>query len=191
MLTLLIGLLLFLGLHSLRLVAPDWREQLIRRYGVGTWKGTYSLLSLTGLTLIVYGYSLTRVEPIVVWNPVPWSRHVAGFFSLIAMVLIAAVYVPGNQIKAKLGHPMFAGIKIWAFAHLLANGRLSDLLLFGTFLLWAVAGFGLSRRRDRSAGLHYPAGTVSGTGMTLVAGSALWIVFGLWLHPVLVGVPAL
>jgi len=191
MLPLLAGLLLFLGLHSVRLAAPDWRERCIARYGANAWKGVYSLLSLVGLLLIVYGYGLTRTEAVVLWNPAPWSRHVAGLLIWVALVLIAATYVPGNQIKAKLGHPMFAGIKIWAFAHLLANGRLGDGLLFGAFLLWAVAGFAISRRRDRSAGRQYVSGSVPGTVLTLVAGSAFWALFAFWLHLLLIGVPPL
>jgi uncharacterized membrane protein len=108
--------------------------------------------------------------------------------TLISFVMLAAAYVPGNAIKAKLRHPMMLGTKVWAFAHLLANGTLADLLLFGGFLAWAVLGFRAARQRDRAAGTNYGSGTLPATLITVVVGVVAWLVFALWLHGWLIGV---
>ena len=115
-------------------------------------------------------------------------RHVAGLLTLIAFVLLAAAYVPRNAIKASVHHPMVLAVKVWAFAHLLANGKLADLVLFGAFLGWAVASFIAARKRDRAAGTQYPAGTPGGTAATVVVGVAAWAAFTFWLHGALIGV---
>jgi uncharacterized membrane protein len=115
-------------------------------------------------------------------------RHVAALLTLVSFVLLAAAYVPGNQIKAKLHHPMTLAVKVWAFAHLIANQTLADLLLFGGFLAWSIAVFSAARRRDRADGVTYAAGTASRTGMAVVVGVVAWIVFALWLHGPLIGV---
>ena len=146
---LLAGLLLFLGVHSTRVFADDWRTQTRARLGAGAFKGVYSLLSLAGLVLLVWGYGVARQQPVVLWNPPVAMRHVAALLTLFSFVLLAAAYVPGNQIKARLHHPMVLGVKVWALAHLLANGTLADVLLFGSFLVWAIVLFAASRRRDR------------------------------------------
>ncbi|MEY8877857.1 MAG: NnrU family protein, partial [Leptothrix sp. (in: b-proteobacteria)] len=137
MVELVIGLVLFLGVHSLRIVAEGWRSQVIAARGEGLWKGAVALLSLLGLVLIVRGYGAVRLDPVALWTPWAGGRHLAALLTLIAFVLLAAAYVPGNAIKAKVGHPMILGVKVWALAHLLANHTLADLLLFGGFLLWA------------------------------------------------------
>jgi uncharacterized membrane protein len=188
MIVLLLGLALFIAPHSVRLVADDWRAKQLARWGERRWKGAYSLLSATGFVLIVWGYSLARRDPVPLWQPVPGAAHVAGLLTLIAFVLIAAAYVPPNRIKARLGHPMLAGTKVWAFAHLLANGTLADLLLFGTFLAWAVVGFVSARRRDRASGVVYPAGTARGDALAVAIGVVAWAVFAGWLHGEWIGV---
>ncbi|MCM5682271.1 NnrU family protein [Schlegelella sp. S2-27] len=185
---LVLGLVLFLGVHSVRIVADDWRSAQIARRGEKAWKGVYTLLSIIGFVLIVWGYGLARTEPVFLWQPPPWTRHLASLFVLIAFVLLAAAKVPRNAIKARLHHPMVAGVKLWAFGHLLANGTLADALLFGSFLVWAVVDFRAARRRDRVAGTLYPPGTARGTVLTLVAGGVAWAVFALWLHAWLIGV---
>lgn len=192
MTVLLLGLLLFLGLHSLRLVAGGWREAQVARLGAGPWKGVFSLLSLAGLVLIVWGYGLTRHQPIVLWPLAPsWLRHVAAVLMLLSFVLLAAAYVPRNALKARLGHPMLLGVEVWALAHLLANNTLSDLLLFGAFLAWAAASFVSARRRDRRAAVVYPAGTTGGLAAAAVVGVALWLLFAFWAHGWLFGVQPL
>ena len=185
---LILGLLLFLGTHSVRVFANGWRTQMQARLGEGGWKGAYSVLSLLGLVLIVLGYGAARENPTWLWVAPVWTRHLAALLTLVAFVLLAAAYVPGNSIKARLHHPMVLGVKVCAFAHLLANGTLADLLLFGGFLAWAVAAFAAARRRDRAAGTVYAPGRALPTGATVVAGMVLWAVFAFWAHGALFGV---
>ena len=185
---LILGLVLFLGVHSVRLVADGWRTRQVARFGRNSWKGLYSLASLAGFVLLVWGFALASRHPVLLWVPPPALRHLDGLFTLAAFVLLAAAYVPGNALKARIGHPMLAAVKLWAFGHLLATGMLHDVLLFGAFLLWATADFMVSRRRDRAAGVVYPAGPVSRTALTVAIGVAAWAVFAFWLHRLIVGV---
>lgn len=185
------GLVLFLGVHSTRVFANDWRNQTLARIGEKPFKGVYSLLSLAGFVLLVWGYGQARQLGVMLWNPPTAMRHIAALLMLLAFVLWAASGVPRNQIKAKLHHPMVLSVKVWALAHLLANGSLADTVLFGSFLLWAVVLFAASRKRDRREQTVYPAGTASMTIVTLVAGLAFWAVFAFWLHQLLIGVSPL
>ena len=184
----LIGLLLFLGTHSVRIVAEPWRSATRERIGPLAWRGIYSVLSIAGFVAIVWGYGIARQQPVVLWEPPLAMRHIAALLTLVAFVLLAAAYVPGNAIKARLGHPMAAGVKIWAFAHLLANGTLADALLFGTFLAWAVLSFRSSRARDRAAGTRYAAGGVGATALAVAAGVLAWAGFAFWAHAAWIGV---
>jgi uncharacterized membrane protein len=185
---LILGLVLFLGSHSIRIFANDWRSRQIARLGEKGWKGLYTLVSIAGFALIIWGFGLARQQPVLLYVPPMWLRHLNALFTLIAFILVIAAYVPGNHFKAKLGHPMLAGVKTWAFGHLLATGMLHDVVLFGAFLLWAVVDFISARRRDRAAGVSYPAGTVKGDVIVLVAGIVTWAVFAFWLHGWLIGV---
>ena len=185
---LILGLVLFLGVHSTRIVADGWRTAMIGRLGEGTWKGGYALLSIVGFGLLVWGFGLARQQPVVLWSPPTAMRHVAALLTLAAFILLAATYVPRNAIKARLHHPMLLSVKVWALAHLLANGHLAHVVLFGAFLVWAVLCFRAARGRDRAAQTIYPAGTASGTAMTVVVGGVAWAVFALWAHGVLIGV---
>lgn len=182
------GLLIFLGVHSVRIYADAWRSAQIARLGEGPWKGLYSLASAVGLGLIVWGYGEARMAPVDLWYPPVWTRHLAALLTLPAFVLIAAAYVPGTRVKAAIGHPMVGGVKLWALAHLLANGRLADLLLFGAFLVWAALDFRSARRRDRAAGTRYAAGPAARDGLAVAAGVAAWAAFAFWLHGWLIGV---
>lgn len=182
------GLLIFLGVHSVRIVADPWRTQMRAKLGELPWKGVYSLLSLAGFGLLVWGYGLARQTPVVLWVPPLPMRHIAGLLNLVAFIFLAAAYVPRNGIKAKMHHPMVLGVKTWALAHLLANGNLADVVLFGAFLVWAVLCFKSSRQRDRAEGKIFPAGTACGTLLTVAVGAAGWAVFAFWLHGVLIGV---
>jgi uncharacterized membrane protein len=182
------GLLLFLGVHSTRVFADDWRSRTRERVGAQPYKGIYSLLSLAGFVLLVWGYGVARQQPELLWNPPVAMRHVAALLTLFSFVLLAAAYVPGNQIKARLHHPMVLGVKVWALAHLLANGTLADVLLFGSFLVWAIVLFAASRRRDRRERTVYAPGTGSATAITVVVGVLAWAAFAFWLHRVLIGV---
>src|SRR5438105_15400683 len=131
MAVLILGLILFLGAHSVRIVADDWRARQIARLGAGPWKGLYTLVSIGGFVAIVYGYGMTRAAPVDLWAPPFWTYHATIALTVPAFVLLAAAYVPRNHLKAWLGHPMLAGTKLWALAHLLSNGRLGDIALFG------------------------------------------------------------
>lgn len=185
---LILGLVVFLGVHSTRIFADDWRTAQVKRLGEGAWKGIHSLFALAGFGLILWGFGLARQQPVVLWIPPVGMRHVAALLTLIAFVLLAAAYAPRNAIKSRMHHPMILGVKLWAFAHLLANGRLADLVLFGAFLGWAVVCFIAARKRDRAAGAQYPAGTRGGTVATVAAGMLAWAVFAFWLHGPLIGV---
>ena len=185
---LMLGLVLFLGVHSTRIVADGWRSATIARVGEKPWKGIYSLLSIAGFALLVVGYGAARQSPVVLYAPPAWTRHLAALLTIPAFVLLVAAYVPGNAIKRAVGHPMMAGVKVWALAHLLANGTLADVLLFGTFLSWAVLGFIAARRRDRASGTTYPAGPGSRTAIAVVIGLVAWAVFAFALHRPLIGV---
>ncbi len=188
MLILVIGLLLFLGVHAVRIVADGWRTRMVAAHGPGLWKGVYTVVSLAGFALIVLGFHQARQDPVALWYPPRWTHHATGLLTLIAFVLLAAAYVPGNKLKASLHHPMVLAVKTWAFAHLLANGRLADVVLFGAFLAWAVADFASARRRDRAAGTAYPPGRTGPTVVTVLVGVAAWALFAFVLHRWLIGV---
>lgn len=185
---LIVGLLLFLGAHSVRIVADDWRAARLAAWGEGRWKGLYSVVSIAGLVLIVWGYGQARATPIDLWQPPQAMRHLASLLTLLSFILLAASHVPGSRLKARLGHPMVLGVKLWAAAHLLANGRLADVLLFGAFLLWAVIDFRSARARDRAQGLVRPPGRLSRDALVVVIGGLAWLVFAKYLHVPLIGV---
>jgi uncharacterized membrane protein len=185
---LILGLVIFLGVHSVRIVADDWRTHTRLRLGALPWKALYAVASALGLGLIVWGFGLVRQQPVQLWSPPAGMRHLASLLNMIAFVLLVAAYVPGNLIKSRLHHPMVLAVKVWALAHLLANGNLGHVVLFGAFLLWAVFDFRAARQRDRLAGTRYPRGTTGATGITVAIGVGTWIAFALWLHGLLIGV---
>ncbi len=184
---LILGLLLFLGMHSARIFADDARSRFIAQRGAGAWKGLYTVVSLVGFALILWGYGQARQAPVVLWTAPLALRHLASLLTLVAFVLLVAAYVPRNGFKARLHHPMVLGVKTWALGHLLANNTLADLLLFGGFLLWAVLDFRSARQRDRVAGTTYPAGTLAGTLTVAVVGLLAWAGFAFWGHAALIG----
>lgn len=185
---LILGLVLFLGVHSVRIVADDFRARQIARLGQNAWKGLYTLASIAGFALIVWGFGLARQQPVVLWATPVWMRHAAALLTLVAFVFVTAAYVPGNGIKGRLHHPMVLGVKVWAFAHLIANNTLADAALFGSFLLWTVLSYRAAKARDRAAGTTYPAGSASRTIATVLVGTAAWAVFAFWAHAALIGV---
>lgn len=188
MLVLILGLVLFLGIHSLRIFADDWRGRQIARMGLMRWKALYAAVAIAGFVLLCWGFGLARQQPVLLYVPPLWLRHLNALFTLVAFVLFIAARVPRNHFKAKLHHPQVLAVKVWAFGHLLATGMLHDMVLFGAFLLWAVVLFAVSRRRDRREATVYAAGTVQGDVLTVVIGGALWLAFVLWLHLWLIGV---
>jgi uncharacterized membrane protein len=188
MAVLILGLVLFLGVHSTRIVADGWRTATIARIGEKPWKGLYALASIAGFVLIVWGFGLARRNPVYLWEAPMGMRHLAGALLLIAFVLLVATYVPRNSIKARLHHPMVLAVMVWALAHLLANGNLADVVVFGAFLVWAVFSFRAARQRDRAAATVYPAGTAVATAIAVVIGVAAWALFAFFAHGYLFGV---
>ncbi len=186
MLLLLLGLVLFLGAHSTRVFAEGWRGATIARIGEERWKGLYSVVSIVGLVLLIWGYARARGE-MPLWSPPEFLRYATIALMLPALVILVAARVPRNAIKAKLHHPQILGVKLWAFAHLLSNGNLADVLLFGGFLAWAILSFSAARKRDRAAGTAYPPGTARGTVLCVIAGLAIYATFLLGLHRWLFG----
>jgi uncharacterized membrane protein len=189
---LVLGLILFVGTHSFS-IARRSRAAIIGRVGEGAFKGLYSLLSLAGIVLISIGYGQYRANGYIpVWDPPVWTRHLALLLVLIAFICLVAAYLPGH-IKRRLKHPMLVGVKIWAFAHLIANGDLGSILLFGSFLAWAVAARISVKRRDVAAqhgGTAAPAGWRNDI-LAVVIGVAVYVAFVFWLHPLLIGIPVL
>lgn len=182
------GLLIFLGAHSVRIVADDWRAAQIARVGEKRWKGMFSIASAIGLALIVWGYAIARAHPVLLWVPPAWARHVTIPLVAIAFILLPAAHMPNTHFKAWLGHPMVFGVLLWAFAHLIATGTLNAAVLFGAFLIWGIVDFIAARRRDRLAGTTYPAGSVAMDLRAVAAGLVAWAVFGFLLHGWLIGV---
>jgi uncharacterized membrane protein len=186
---LIIGLVLFLGVHSVAIVASDWRDAALARMGEAAWKGLYAAISIAGFVLLVWGYGQARQSPTLLYAPPVWTHYLTTVLMLPVFSLLLAAYLPG-RIKIAVKHPMLAAVKLWAVAHLIANGTLADVLLFGGFLIWAVA--------DRISMKHRPVRAIrtappSGYNdlIAVVAGLALYAVFILSLHARLFGVSPL
>ena len=202
MLTLIAGLVLFIGAHAVRLVSEAARDGLVSRLGPLAYKGLVALVSLVGLVLMVKGYGMARADPVVLWSPWSGGRHIAALLSLVAFVLIVAAYVPRNTLRARVGHPMVLGVKLWAFGHLIANHTLADLVLFGSLLVWAVLSFRAARRRDALVREQAIKTEIEGGGReravagpsrladlaVIVIGIALYGAFAFHLHASLIGV---
>jgi uncharacterized membrane protein len=185
---LVLGLVIFLGAHSVRIFADPWRTRQIARLGEMGWKGAYSVVSAVGLALLMWGYGIARRDPVVLWTPPVWAPHLAALLTLIAFILFLAAYIPGNHFKAWVKHPMALSAALWAFAHLLANGTLNAVVLFAAFLVWGVLADFAARRRDLALGAVYPAGTLGKDGIAVVGGAVAWVVFAFWLHGWWIGV---
>ena len=194
MLIMILGLVLFLGTHAFSM-ARGPRAELVGRVGEGRYKLGYTLLSALGIVLIAVGYGHYRATGYIpVWNPPVFTRHLALLLVLLAFVVMASAYLPG-RIRAFAKHPMLLAVKIWATAHLLANGDLGSIILFAAFLAWAVVDRISVKRRAVPAGAVVgqhggqaaPAGWRN-DGLAVVIGVAAWLVFARWLHPWLIGV---
>ncbi len=185
---LIVGLVVFLGVHSVSIVNRAWRDRVAARIGRNAWQGLYSVVALVGLILMIYGYGLARQEPTILYAPPLWLRHVSLVLMMPVLPLLIAAYLPG-RIKAAVRHPMLLAVKIWALAHLLSNGALADVLLFGSFLVWAgLDRVSLKRRQD--SGPAWLASKPRNDVIAVVVGLAayLWLVLGG--HVRLFGVPA-
>ena len=202
---LILGLILFLGAHSVRIWADGWRNQTIEAYGEKAFKGVYALVSILGFYLLVVGYGEARLQTVALWNPPIFTKHISMLLMLLSSILLMATYIPRNHFKMRLGHPMVLSVKVWALSHLLANGNLADLVLFGSFLIWAVLNFRSARARDRALLLNLndaedPAAEpltesestnqpkLFSTIITLVGGMAIWALITFVLHAKIVGV---
>jgi uncharacterized membrane protein len=185
---LIVGLALFLGTHLVRTFAGSWRLQQIERHGVAAWRTLHAVVSAIGFVLIVWGYDMTRYDAIEVWDPPAWTRPAAAALLVPAFVLFGAAGAPRNRLKAALGHPFLIGVELWAIAHLLANGRAGDIVLFGTFLTWAALEFRAARARDRREGAILEEGTLRGDAAAVILGLIAWWVFAWHLHGLLIGV---
>ena len=185
---LVVGLLLFLGVHSTSIIAPRWRDRMVARLGEGTWKGLYGAASLVGLVLVIWGYGLARQEPVLLYVPPAGVRHLGLLLLLFVFPLLLATYLPG-KIRQRLKHPMLVAVKLWAVAHLLMNGMLADVVLFGAFLGWAVIDrVSLKHRPQREMLASAPPSRYN-DAIAVVAGLALYAAFVFGLHRWLIGVP--
>ena len=192
---LILGLVLFLGAHSVRILADGWRDQTIAAYGEKAFKGVYTLVAILGFYLLVVGYGEARLQPLVLWNPPIFTKHISMLLMLLSSILLIAAYIPRNHFKMRLKHPMVLSVKVWALSHLLANGNLADLVLFGSFLIWAVLNFRSARARDRAQVQKSDANeeaplkpNLLATLIALFGGMGLWAVITFVLHAKVVGV---
>lgn len=192
MLVFLLGLALFLGSHATAIVAPAWRAQQVARFGEGRWKGIYSLVAGVGLVLLIVGYGMARREPVVLYSPPAALRHVSLLLMLPVFPLLFSAYLPG-RIRRAAKHPMLLAVKFWAAAHLLANGTLVDVILFASFLAWAVADRISVKRRAVAQGHDTPAaaGRPLNDIIAVAGGLAVYLVFLFWGHRWLIGVSPL
>ena len=186
---LILGLVLFLGLHSLGFLAPAWRAGMLERLGAKGWQGAAGLVGLVGFLLIIWGYGLARVEPVPLYAPPTWTRHLGLLIMVPVFPLLLATYLPG-RIQSAVVHPTLTAVIIWSIAHLIANGNLADIVLFGAFLVWSVA--------DRISLLYRTPPVVQGAPpgkandlIALVVGLGLYVAFLLWAHTWLFGVSPL
>lgn len=187
LLLLLAGLALFLGMHSIRINGDSTRDGFMVRWGKGRYRGIFSFVSALGLVLIIVGYGQARLDPIFLWTPPTATRHIAALLMLVSMTFLVASHVPRNHIKLILKHPMTLAVKVWALAHLLANGSLADLFLFASFLIWAVLVFKSARRRREPLQMSSNPSFVN-TLLTVLLGAGAWFVFAMWLHVWLIGI---
>lgn len=183
---LLAGMAIFFGVHSTAIVAPAWRDQMAAKLGPAGWKALYGVVSIVGFLLMIKGYNLTRAEPVPLYVPPTALRHIAAIVMLPVFPLLLATYLPG-AIKRGVKHPMLTATKLWAAAHLLANGNLGDVLLFGGFLAWAVADRISLKRRQPAGPQTLPGGRFNDL-IAVVAGFALYVLFVAWAHARLFGV---
>lgn len=187
MIILILGLILFLGIHSIRIFADPWRTMQTEKMGEQKWKGICSLIAFIGFILIIYGYGQSSPS-FTIWSPPLWTWHITAALTLIAFILLAAAQVPKNGIKAKVKDPMVLGVKTWALAHLISNGSLTGIILFGSFLVWAILDFKSCRRR-RSNSLSVPADTsLMMTIATYAIGITAWFIFAIYIHQSLFGI---
>ena len=189
MTSLVAGLIIFFAVHSFSIVNDSWRSRMVARIGEWPWKAAYALVAVIGVVLIVHGYAAARAAPLVLYSPAESLHYLALALLLPVFPLLLAAYLPG-RIQTTTRHPMLAATKLWATAHLLVNGTLADVLLFGGFLVWAVADRVSLQRRTPLSAPSAPASRFNDV-IAVLAGLALYMAFVLGAHTWLIGVPAL
>lgn len=190
MLPLVIGLAIFFAVHLVP-TQPELRKGLIERHGETAYKIGFALVALAGLVLIILGYGKLQLHPgknVQLWDPPVFMRHITLALMVPALILLVAAYVP-SRIRTAVKHPMLAAIKIWAFAHLLANGDLGSILLFGSFLAFAVYDRISVKRRAAAGPLGLKTGGPANDVLVVLAGLALYGFMLTWGHQHLIGVP--
>ncbi len=188
MIWLILGLIGFLGSHLVRVAAEDWRTRTRERIGEKRYKLVYSLVSIVSFALVVWGYGLARHDSPVLWVAPPGGYHATAGLMLLSMVCLAGFHAKRSHLSVKLHHPMLWSVVLLCIAHLLVNGRVVDLVLFGSFLVWAVVDLISSYQRDVRYQIVYPAPQWRATVINLVAGVAFYLVFAFYLHAPLIGV---
>lgn len=186
---LILGLVVFFGVHSISMLALPWRDRAAARLGTRAWQALYSVASLAGFYLLISGYGAARASAPVLYATPTSLRYVAALLMLPAFTLALASVLPG-RIRVRARHPLLLATILWAVAHLLTNGSVADLLLFGGFLVWAVAVRISLERRPVRRKIVLPM-TMANDAIALVGGLALYAVFVLWLHARWIGVPVL
>jgi uncharacterized membrane protein len=181
-----IGLILFFGTHSVSIVSPAWRDRMAARIGEIPWKALYSVVAIIGLVLMVWGYGLARQDWPILYFPPLWLRHVAALLMIFAFPVLLATYLPG-RIQQATKHPMLVATKLWALAHLLSNGSIPDVLLFGSFLAWAVADR-MSMKRRQQRPIHTAQPSKLNDLIAVMVGLGLYAVFVMGAHRWLFGV---
>lgn len=184
-----LGLALLLGGHAF-VTRREARAALVVRIGEGPYKALFSLVAVLGLLLIGYGFARYRAAGYLpLWYPPAWTRHVNNALMWPAVVCIVAAYIPGN-IKRVLKHPMLVGVKLWAVAHLIANGDLGSIILFGSVLVWAVYDRITLKYRSDLAAPAFPTGGRGNDVIAVVVGTLIYVALGYLFHPYVIGVPA-
>ena len=186
---LIVGLVLFIGVHSLSIVAPAIRAGFVARLGAGPWKALHGLIALAGLVLVVVGFGAARTAPLVLYTSPRWLHWLAVILMVLVFPLLFASIL-GGRIRTTLQHPLLLAIKTWAFAHLLANGTLPDVLLFGSFLAWAVAARMSLKHRAARGVATAPAGRFNDL-IVVALGIGLYAAFLWGVHRWLFGVAPL
>ena len=188
MLILIVGLVIFFAVHSVRLFVPDWRKMAVTKAGLMSWRLRFGMLSLLSLGFIAMGYGQARLAPVWLWFPPVHMAHVTSLLMLVALFLLFASIVPKTMMKKVTGYPIYLAVKVWAFAHLLSNGNLADVLLFGSFLVWAIASYAVFRRRDRKAGVKIEEASLRFDLIALTFSVASWFTIVIFLHEAVIGV---
>ncbi|SBS32784.1 NnrU protein [Marinomonas spartinae] len=191
MLILVIGLVMFFVLHSVQIMAPKWREEGMLRHGKMRWQMRFGMGALISVAFIWMGFTQVRLDPTWIWLPPAWIRQVSSLLMLFSFYFAACALIPGTKLKAMTGRPFLLAVKLWAFAHLISNGKLEDIIIFGSFLVWSIVAYAVLRRRDRAEGIKHD---YIGIHMDLAAFTITMITwFGMvfYFHKLLFGVAPL